>query len=393
MKNSFFKFLALCICICTAEGCDLISFGPQPPVQRDSYSQVVVYYGGGFNDLSFSLQQNVNDLCKGAIPSSSSDKALFIFLHRTKSGSSQYSTDNPPAIARAYTMGSRIVLDTLYVFPEGTRDTDASTISTALGYIRSNYKSDHYGLIYSSHGTGWLPEYYYDSYEGSSIWTESIGAEYTEPGKWQETELADFAAALPMKFDFIIMDACLMGGIETAYELKDKCRYLVASPTEVISEGFYYDTMAERLFSGKEPDLKGVCRDIAEHRSKYTISLVDCSKLESTASACKAIIGAHRAGLEAIDRNSVQKFFRGGHSWFYDLRDIFSKCGSTGQEMNALDSALKDCVLFVSFSETFLSIDIKTCCGMSMYIPDKSWTSLNDHYKTLEWNKAVNLVE
>ena len=50
-------------------------------------------------------------------------------------------------------------------------------------------------------------------------------------------EIADLPGAIPMHLDFIIMDACLMGCVEVAYELRDKCDILIFSPTEILSSG------------------------------------------------------------------------------------------------------------------------------------------------------------
>ena len=35
------------------------------------------------------------------------------------------------------------------------------------------------------------------------------------------------AAALPVRFDFILMDACLMGSVEVVYELRNKADFII----------------------------------------------------------------------------------------------------------------------------------------------------------------------
>ena len=64
-----------------------------------------------------------------------------------------------------------------------------------------------------------------------------------------------------MKMDFIIFDACFMGSVEVAYELRDVCDKIVASPTEVIAEGMDYITMASYLMKSSGSDLEGFCRN------------------------------------------------------------------------------------------------------------------------------------
>ena len=47
------------------------------------------------------------------------------------------------------------------------------------------------------------------------------------------------------KTDILGFDACLMGGIEVAYELAGKCDRLGFSQAEVLAEGFNYKTLGE----------------------------------------------------------------------------------------------------------------------------------------------------
>ena len=44
-----------------------------------------------------------------------------------------------------------------------------------------------------------------------------------------------------LKMQFILFDACYMGNVETAYELKDVTNFLISSSSEVMGEGFLQD--------------------------------------------------------------------------------------------------------------------------------------------------------
>ena len=44
-----------------------------------------------------------------------------------------------------------------------------------------------------------------------------------------------------ISFSFIYFDSCFMGNIESLYELRNNASAIVASPTEVLTEGMPYD--------------------------------------------------------------------------------------------------------------------------------------------------------
>ena len=80
-------------------------------------------------------------------------------------------------------------------------------------------------------------------------------------------EIADLAAALTGHFDFIMFDACFMASVEVLYELRDKADYFIASPAEIISDGFPYEAAAPYFWGGEE-DLKQVCREYYNYYAK-----------------------------------------------------------------------------------------------------------------------------
>ncbi|OJX88031.1 MAG: hypothetical protein BGP01_07010 [Paludibacter sp. 47-17] len=55
------------------------------------------------------------------------------------------------------------------------------------------------------------------------------------------------SAAFCVKFDFILFDACLMGVVETAYELRNNTNYILSPSTETIADGFPYDLIIMEL--------------------------------------------------------------------------------------------------------------------------------------------------
>ena len=202
-----------------------------------------------------------------------------------------------------------------------------------------------------------------------------------------------------MHLDFCILDACLMGCVEVAYELKDKCDLLLFSPTEILSYGMNYTTMPEKLLNIQEPDIKGVARDFYElyetqsgDYKSATVTLVDCRKLDPLADAFRDIVDAHRSEIEKVNKSQVQAYFYNDYHWFFDLRDLLIKAGATESEVRTLDSALDGCILYKAATEKFFDLKLENVCGLSVYIPSSTSVNLNSFYKTLAWNSATGFI-
>lgn len=403
------------------------------PIQEPSqqkYSRVLIYIGEGFNSLSGYIKDDINDL-KGApsnpmLPSEGSNKAFIVISHLPRSGG-DYATATSPTITRiSRDYLGRPICDTLLRMPAGTILTKAENLREALEFVHSEFPSDTYGMIFSSHGTGWLPAGYYGSDDGGSVFSADRrkvegAVPYVEPAPadgidvktfgqevvdidgslWSyEMSLPTLASAIPFRFDYIMLDACLMGGIETAYELRDCTRYLTFSQTEILADGLAYETLLGRLFGETPANVQGACEDYfnmydsktGTYRSA-TISMVDCTKLAPLAECCRDLFSKYRQELFHVNPEDVQGFFRFGKHWFYDLEDILVQAGITDSDRSRLSDALEDCIVYKAHTDSFmLYFDIKAYCGLSMYLPSAGSAYLDSYYTGLEWNKATGLV-
>lgn len=397
-------------------------------------NHVAILYSVGYNDLSGSLKSDIEDLGEGFLPGRCDDKALLVVAHHSVT-SGDFTTPVDPCIIRMYKEGGVTVRDTVL-----TMDASTDTLTTvegmrkALTYIKDKYPSLSYGLIFSSHGTGWMPAGAYDKYndEGggllfaagadrpaAAVFTpgyayldelvtdpdfKSFGASiYRRPSGLlsRELEVSELAAACPMHFDYMIFDACLAGGIESAYQLRHVCDLYCASQTEILSDGFDYKNMGERLLSGEVPDPVQVCRDFYNYyneqtgtRQSATVSAVDCRMLQPLAAYTKLLLARYVASVDALNPSDVQGYYRGGHHWFYDFEDILQKAGISETEKSELAGCLEKCIRYKAATPHFFaSFDIVHHSGFSMYLPNNGNEALNDYYRTLEWNEATGLVK
>lgn len=363
-------------------------------IESEERRSLLLLYSAGHNNLSSYLKADIDDIFKGWLPGTGRNaNILLIYSHFPAKGGS-YSTPTSPTLTRvSCAQDGTILKDTIKIYNEGTISASAEQLHQVLSFVKEEFPVKTYGMIFSSHATGYLPTGYYSS-------PKSIGQEQVGSNSY-EIELDDFAQALPMKMDYILFDACLMGGVEVAYELKDKCHRVGFSQTEVLAEGFDYKTITEHLLKSETPDPQAICEDYfyqydiqsGIYRSA-TISLVDCSRMEPLAHTCRTLFEKYRNEIAGLSPGSVQRYYRSRYHWFYDLEDILAKAGITAEELTQLRESLNKCIIYKASTPEFMNeFRINTYSGLSMYLPCNGSAELDKYYKTLQWNIDTKLVE
>lgn len=404
---------------------------PDREVSADT-RKVMLLYSAGYNSLSSFLKSDIEELCEGWMPKDRrSDDVILVYSHLAQR-SGDYKTPANPVLFRMYRNElNETVRDTLVVYEDNVISSSAGQLSDVLSYIKETFPAKGYGMVFSSHATGYLPSGFYtkpDKYTFSPAtsyrqgqrkgWSmnpvpyieirqdpdlpavKSIGQDVVGSLSY-EMDLKDFADAIPMKLDYILFDACLMGGIEVAYELAEKCNKVGFSQAEVLAEGFNYSTLASHLLGNKtESDPGSVCQDYFDQYitqegvyQSATVSLVDCRNLEALAELCKGLFDRYSENISCISPGKVQRFYRSSHHWFYDLESILVNAGITDGELQQLHDALDGCIIYKGATPYFMNeFAIDTFSGFSMYLPSHGNSELDKFYKTLKWNTATGLV-
>lgn len=404
-------------------------------LQQEEVRDVLILYSAGFNSLSPFLLDDINDLKGGYLPGDNRrDDVLLVYSHLPESYR-KYNKPTSPVLMRLYQDGSgKAVADTLVVYEKGTVSASAMQLKTVLDYVVSEFPAKGYGMIFSSHATGWLPSGYYSNskdyengeytpaalfsmdyvpspvpyvapeYDPSLPLTKSIGQDNVIIGEDDfsyEIDLPAFADAIPQPFDYILFDACLMGGVEVAYQLRDKCGLVGFSQTEVLAEGLNYKTLVNHLLGQTEPDPVQVCDDFYAYydaqngvERSATVSVVDCSMMEPLAKLCAELFDRYNASISTLPSSRVQRYYRYSYHWFYDLESILVEAGISAEELALLHDALNECVVYKAATPSFMdSFDIDVCSGFSMFLPSHGGARLKQYYKQLDWNIATGLVK
>jgi hypothetical protein len=432
MKRIFARtVLLLAAVFALVSGCQCNRVDPD----KNGYDRVVILYSAGVNSLSEYLRSDIKDLKSGYAPALKDGDAFLVVSHLSfKRG--DYTTPTSPQLIRVYKDKKQgVILDTLKSYDGHL--SDPANMRTILTDIKTQFPAKHYGMVFSSHASGWMPNGYYNNptyYErhySSSAGRKGVAPPqlpdgvlpYIErelaPGEpltksltmtnlrtgSVEMELSDFKDAIPMHLDYLLLDACLSGGIEVAYGLKDVCDQVGFSPAEILAEGFDYKKLASHLLERSTVDTRSVVDDFFQYYAaksdktdrSATITLVDCTKLDALTSLCKTLFSKYRAEIASVKPSTVQRFYRYDNHWFYDLEDILVQAGISESERRSLSSALDQCILYKAATEEFLKayggFVISTYCGLSMYLPCNGSAYLNSQYKETAWNKATGLVE
>ena len=366
MKRYFILFLTAVVAL----ACDPVNEEPPQFVERQ---KTVLVYMAANNNLSSQAESNLASMKQGFVPE---DENLLVYMH--------LASKNPVLLRLFKDETGAVVQDTVYHFPP-QNSADAKSLTSVLKITQTMYPAQEYGLVLWSHGTGWLPQGYY---------SKSFGA---DAGK--EMDVMELAKALPYKLEFVIFDACLMGGIEVAYELKDSVNYILSSPAEILSSGFPYARVMKHIF--KSPtDMESVAEEYFNFYNgqsgasrSATVSLVKSSELGNVAAEAAKVFSSYSAGKPSVDTLSIQRYYRGGKHWFYDLGGLVNQMsqGNDADFRNALDKA----VIYKNTTPYFIEIpvDKNKYSGLSTYIPSPTADpQLLKYYANFKWSKDTGYL-
>ncbi len=400
------RFLNITLILCAlvfATGCP----GNHEPEQK---RMVLLYVAATDASLSSYAEGNVADLIKGHVPSknSSGEELLVFFQNRDNSTDTKRSD---ATLSRYYTNKSgQVIREELINFGSDFNACSAESFERVLAAAEAQCSPTYRVLMFSSHGTGWLPSGYYRS--GESIRScgdevsaatpgavrESIG--YDSPTK-DELDICDFASIMgKYHWEALLMDCCLMSTVEALYQLRSCCDWIVASPMEILIDGFPYSELLDPLFLDPgRSGLETICEKYYDYYQSRqgvyqsaTIALVKCGELDNVASVAADIVALRRTEMESVYRSGVQKYYTLSHDWFFDFAHYFEQF-STEAQYEALTAALESAVPFKRATESAYGIAIDHYSGLSIYIPKDSYTALNAYYKQLEWNQRVKIIE
>lgn len=303
-KRLFFVFL----CCCTLFSFTHCSYDeiynitppiPSKPEQTDTdllhkkTNRTVLAYVVADMNLWFQLEKDINEMEKSW--DEETDGTLLVYLD--KSGHlTQF--DHPVLLKVRHDETDRIVSEVIKDYPNQDAGS-ADVIHTVLNDAATLYPADSHGLIIAAHGDAWLPDMANYPSSRALSGSERYGS---------SLEIEVLAKALPRKYDFIIFHACLMSNVETAYQLRNKCDYLMAPVTNLPGDGYPYDKIIPFLYTKPKADLyHASLLSFEDYQAKYevkegefTVQVIRTSELENLAAATSKLLDNLKMSYEEI---------------------------------------------------------------------------------------------
>lgn len=284
--------------------------------------------------------------------------------------------------------GEATVLRT-YIETEGYNATDPEVMAQVFRDMQTAAPSNSYGLIFGSHASGWMPA----SATVSRAFGDDDGYSINIP-ELRDVLTNSFASG---NLDFILLDACMMGSVEVAYELRNVADYCIASVMETSASGFPYHRMFHYL-SDTDVDYQRICTAFTDYYQGGwgTCAAIDCSRLDNLADAVAGELQNHAADISTLDYQNIQQYGASSYRNFsFDIGDFFRQLnGGTipASIQTALDQAViaKSCI--PGKYRYLPEVDADRFCGIGMFFPEYTGvrSSWEDYYRTsISWYQAV----
>ena len=357
---------------------------PEPSVG----SRTVLVYMIAQNSLAPLASADIEEMKEGMRQVDATSGNLLVYID-------DYSA--PRLIRLGKDKKGKVVEETIENYPE-QNSADANVMKKVISTAFNQYKAEKYGMVFWSHGEGWIPS------PAKTRWFGQDGNNYMD--------IADLHAALQVApdLDFLFFDACFMEAVEVAYALRDCGSYLISSPTEIPGPGAPYQTVVPAMFSAENAALKIASCYYDYYQSRYndgigmsnedwtggvSVGVAKMSELENLAVATSKVLPRYITGKQNFDLSGVMCYDRRtDKQYYYDLdRFIYQITAGNGDYDSWREAFDKVMVYWKSTPLNYsayagmftMNQDAK---GLSTYIPRMSAPSLNTSYQQTEWYKV-----
>ncbi len=347
--------------------------------------KTIIVYMVADNNLDYFAEKDINEMEQAWNDNFAGN--LIVYVDRADGASPSH----PMLLKIQHDTIKDITSQVINIYPE-RNSCDKEHIRSVLLEIIAQYPAKTYGLILWSHGTAWLPAGY--SIHGKEQIFEkdyrlSVFKSFGRDND-NEIEIGELIDALPIRFNYIIFDACFMGSVEVVYELKDKTDYLLVSPTEILSYGYPYQQTIPLLFEttlslNKVADTYfSFYNEKNDYQKTATVSLINTSYLSDLKQICQSIISQN---TKIVNIETLQQFETTKNNLFFDLDSYFKQISDT-LEYAKFRNILKKTVEYKRHTENIYSIlPIINYSGLSIFIPSSGHADLDSYYQKLKWNE------
>jgi hypothetical protein len=394
-KNLFIFFIIIILLTCF--GC-IGGSGGDSSTEKPSWT--IMVYMAADNDLSNYAKVDLQELEIGC--NDNDNIKILVLIDQDSDGDTRlYKIKHD---LYPWTIVSERLSDSTFlnISATGNDELDMSnpnTLSNFIKFCQANYPSENYALILWNHGGGWrnrMPatiksnnidslKKYVTANKALPIYIKNKNTTPLKAVCWDDTTgfnesltMSEVKQAVSGKGLTVIgFDACLMGMVEVAYQLKDCAQYMIASEETIPGDGWAYHLFLNSFKNTNQSPVdfgKSVIDTYIDDNSgsdnanAVTLSLIDLSKIDNLASAINTLSSAMQTG-------NIEQITAGRHKTlsfsvphFVDLYHLAQNLSSFSGA-NDVIQALKEAVVYHKYLDDTGLYGFANSHGLSIYFP------------------------
>ncbi len=405
MKKLFTFLIIGILTICSLASCNDEAFD----VDSVNKQTILVFYPwtGDANNpgLKYFLSNNIDSICNGIIARKGlNNTRVLVFFSEGYKKSTLYDLQ--------YDATKRTVDKVPLKTYDGASYATAEGFADILNEVKQDAEALNYALIIGAHGCGWTnsSDWTYYPYYARKKMSSSDGMVTRFFGSVSNasTELAIDIPTLAegirqsgLKMQYILFDACYMGNVETAYELKDVTNFMLGSGSEILGDGVPYKSMWSYLNSATPNYTSFVSGLVNFYKNSYSpycnMAAIDCRQLDKLASLMKEINSKYTLS-STVPLDSIQPLDGFSPHIFYDLAVYVDSLHPSGYLHDQFNSQLKLTVKAAAHTDMAYTdlrsgnskyFKVNNYCGLTISDPSQHRVAIKGREKT-GWWKATH---
>jgi len=362
--------------------------------QTTPYKRTVLVYLAADNDLSSFALKDLAEMKEGMAQVSDGMLHLLVYID----------TGSSPRLVELKKQNGQVVEDVVRTYDDrNSVGVDETREVFADVFSNPDFKAESYGLIYWSHGDGWIP---YG--QASTRW---VGQDKGDGDhRMNISELVTILQSVP-HLDFLMFDACFMASVEVAYELRSFTDYYVGSPTETPGPGAPYQVLVpmmvadqaairmsnsyfafyEGIYTGKTPTVDG------PWTGGVSICVMRTDALEQLAALTAQLLPEEVVDIAALKEEVFDYDHKGwGRDYvgYFDLKQLMEQVlddASYATWTQAFDAAIAYwSTTPKNYSQFVGMFSMEGANGITHYIPGSS-TQRDAAYRSMKWYQDAGL--
>lgn len=259
--------------------------------------------------------------------------------------------------------------------------TSVEGLTKLLNLAKGSTPTPRFSIVIGCHGDAWIP---------ARDMKRSFGGIDIE----SRIDISTLSGALSranILAEYILFDDCYMSSVEVAYELRNVCEYLIASPAEIMAAGMPFYDIAHDLLG--ETDYEAICTDFYNYYANNpstpyaTIAVTRCRELEELADIVKRINDV------AVEPSRAIQFYDGDNPHrFYDLADYIRAICNDEELLDEFTSQMDESIPYKAHTDYvyvygFGTVRVEYYSGISTSAPSTSAKCAS--YEETEWAKRT----